>query len=130
MVWDGDEGQYKLNWAREEGGGLDARAEVFVRHGDWRVAQMTTWTDQGERRYVYTAKDFEKMGEAVLPRKRRFLVPLSDEDFSLTLDEVQLNPELPETIFMLEPPRGSTRQYIGPAAIPPPPAEDGDLCGS
>ena len=127
MVWDSDKGQYKLVWLNSDGG-MDARAELFVRHGDWRVASMTTWTDTGEKHYVYTSKDFEKVGDASIPHKRRFLVPLTNEDFSLSLDEVQLDPSLPETLFGLEPPRGTRFEYIGPASVAPPPPPGGDLC--
>ncbi len=131
LSWDGEEGLYRLSWAAQavKGEEGDSRAELLVRHGDWRVAQMTTWTRDGEKRYIYTAKDFEKIGGAVLPMKRRFVVPQSDEDFSLTFGEVQLDPELAEELFELEAPGGSPVSYIGPESSPPPPPVGGNLCG-
>ncbi len=127
IQWDRTEGGYLLDW--QGASGEDSRARVWVRHGDWRVTKMTTWTADGETRYDYEAEKFAKMGEIILPGRRRFVVKSTGEDFSLTQGETQVNPELDEVLFQLAPPAGSPVRYIGPQSSPPPPPVDGDLCG-
>lgn len=127
LSWDRREGLYRLEW--DKTGAEDERVELLVRHGDWRVARMTTWDAAGQTRYDYAADRFARIDGLVLPEKRRFLAG-EGEDFSLTQEKVELDPdpEFPEAIFMLAPPTGSPVRYIGPEALAPPPPADGDLC--
>ena len=129
MAWDGRKGQYRLEWKATSKDAPAARATIHVRHGDWRVPAITTWNEDGEKRYVYSAESFEKIEGMTIPSKRQFVVRDTGEDFSLTGGEVQLDPELPEILFTLVPPAGSPVSYIGPANPPPPPPVEGNLCG-
>lgn len=126
LKWDRRQGLYRLTW--EQAGPQGERAEVQVRHGDWRVTRMRTWKGDGSLEYDYTAERFESQQGLMLPGKRRFVVPGTQEDFSLAQGETQINPGLDEVLFELSPPGGSPVRYIGPMSPPPPPPVDGLLC--
>jgi hypothetical protein len=90
------------------------------------VAGLRTLDAKGEERLVYDADDFERIAGLVLPEKRRFVVAASNDDFSLTGLEVELNPDLPDGLFGLEPPSGTQIHFVGTGRETPP---MGDLCG-
>lgn len=126
--WDRTTGRYAVSLTGVHGVDAGARFDLQIRHGDWRVAEMIVGDGEGGVRYRYTADHFEKTDGRVLPARRRFVVPASDEDFSLTVGQTQIDPELPEVVWQLAPPGGTPVRYIGPSLSPAPPAADGDLC--
>ncbi|MEL6179391.1 MAG: DUF4292 domain-containing protein [Myxococcota bacterium] len=128
LVWDTNTGRYALTWPLERGANAGGRISAQVRHGDWRVTQLTVHNASGTLEYTYTARSFEKVEGFTLPTSRRFLVADESEDISLTGDTIQLNPELDEILFQLEAPQGTPLNYVGDQRPPPPPPPEGDLC--
>ena len=128
LTWDRRTGRYRVTQTGSAGDDAGAKFELQIRHGDWRVAEMIVGDGEGGVRYKYTADRFETTDGHVLPTKRRFVVPATDEDFSLTVGETQINPELPDVLWHLAPPGGTPIRYIGPSLSPQPPPADGNLC--
>jgi len=125
LAWDETTGRYKLSIPVVRGAQRGSTVEVQIRHGDWRVAGLRTVASDGEDLFVYSADDFERVAGMLLPNKRRFLIASTDDDFSLTGLDVEINPELSDTLFGLAPPSGTTLRYVGTG--PRPPAVE-DLC--
>lgn len=128
LKWDGETGRYSLTQQGVRGVDEGARIELQIRHGDWRIAEMVVGDGKGGVRYRYSADRFSTEDGRVLPGKRRFVVPATDEDFSLTTGETQIDPELPEVLWELAPPQGTPFRYIGPSLSPQPPPADGNMC--
>ncbi len=83
-----------------------------VKAGDFRVAGVRTVSPEGREVFAYTAEDFERVAGLTLPRRRRFILAEGD-DFSLTGLEVEINPELPDSLFELSPPAGTNLRFVG-----------------
>lgn len=112
LAWDETTGRYKLTIPVVRGSERGSTLEVQVRHGDFRVAGIRTLSPGGREVFTYTAEDFERVAGLVLPRRRRFVVAGGD-DFSLTGLEVEVNPELPDSLFELSPPAGTDLRFVG-----------------
>lgn len=128
MAWDSDLGRYTLAWPLQRGSYAGGKLTAKIRHGDWRVTRIMVHDAGGALEYTYTARAFDTIEGHALPTSRRFLVGDESADISLTGDTIQLNPELPDTLFQLEAPQGTPLNYVGDTLPPPPPPPGGDLC--
>ena len=102
LEWDKRLGLYRLQRIRGE-----TKFTLWVRHTDFAVIQATE-TESGDTVYEYTTDDWEKQGAVALPNYRRFVLPKRKLDFSLDVRETQIDPDLPDLLFELDPPDGST----------------------
>lgn len=102
LSWDRTRGQYKL-CAPSAAGQLCA----WVRHNDWAMVELEERNKKGDQVYHYIAKDWERVGPVSLPTWHQFVWPAKHLDFSLDVGETQVNVELSEALFTLEPPPGS-----------------------
>lgn len=127
LSWDRERGQYKLcapsldPAKRRPPDGSEASIKevetraahytrtlcLWVRHNDWAMVELEERDKKGERVYHYIGKDWERVGAVSLPTWHQFVWPAKHLDFSLDVGETQVNVELPETLFTLEPPPGS-----------------------
>lgn len=103
LIWDEGRGAYKYRVARREGGAV----AMWVRHGDFAVLRVTETDGDGKLLYEYSTEDWEGKNGRALPEFRRFVWPARDLDFSMDVGETQLDIDLPDTLFELEPPPGS-----------------------
>jgi hypothetical protein len=122
--WDRATGRYDLRVDGRDGVDSDASFSLQIRHGDWRVAALELHHDR-KVQYRFTADRFETVAGRVLPRRMRFIIPKSDEDFSLTIGETEVDPDLPEVLWELAPPSGTPVERVG---IRTPLPADGRLC--
>ena len=130
LVWDENSGRYRMTWALERGPTSGGRLTAQVRHEDWRVAELKVEDGSGEVQYTYTGRAFEKIKGFHLPTSRRFLIANESEDVSMSGGTIQINPELSDMLFQLEPPAGTTLSFVGDTTPPPPPPQGGDLCSN
>jgi outer membrane lipoprotein-sorting protein len=103
LDWNADKGLYQLTKKTE----LGDRFLLFFRPDDYGLAELKHFDKNGELRYHYTTDEWKKLGDATVPTYRRFVWPERDLDFSLYTSEIEMNPTLPDSLFKLEPPRGS-----------------------
>jgi hypothetical protein len=81
--------------------------QLLVRHGDWTVAGAQRRDVQGELVFDLRMGDFQDFQQTVLPTRIRFLMYGETEvDMSLDVDSVDVNVDLPDSLFELDPPRG------------------------
>ncbi len=116
LEWDTETGRYDLELVSGT-----ANVNAQVAHASWVVEEIVLKQGNKEK-FHYTADRAERFDGLLLPTRRRFLVDGGEQDFSLTGEEVQLNPELPETLFELSPPTGSKLRYVGQGPAPQPSA--------
>ena len=107
MEWDDCVGAYKVTFETDTG-----RREVWVRHGDWVLRQMIWYDTEGEEIYRLETDEFEPAGEVIMPRYSRFQMEEGDIDFSLSVERIEVNVELPDDLFTLQPPRGVEKVYL------------------
>lgn len=103
LSWDSGKGAYMYRVPTRAGGKLT----MWVRHGDFAVLEVTEDDGHGKTVYQYTTDDWRGQTGRALPGFRRVVWPARDLDFSMDVGETQLNIELPETLFQLDPPAGS-----------------------
>lgn len=104
LEWDERNGKYAYSVRTNDGG----RLEMRVRPTDYAVTAVTEYGADGESRYEYRTDDWKRFGDQALPRWRRFVWPARDLDFSLAVETTEVDVELPNRLFRLEPPAGST----------------------
>lgn len=103
LSWDRERGQYRMCAAARAGGMLC----IWVRHNDWAMVALEERDRKGVQVYSYEAKNWKRIGSTSLATWHQFVWPAKHLDFSLDVGETQLNVDLPETLFTLEPPPGS-----------------------
>ena len=103
LSWDTGRGAYAYRVATKKGGAL----KMWVRHGDFAVLEVAELNDKGKTIYNYTTEDWKGKTGRALPEFRRVVWPARDLDFSMDVGETQLDIELPDTLFQLDPPPGS-----------------------
>lgn len=103
VSWDGTKGAYAYAVQRREGGKL----VMWVRHQDFAVVELSETNGKGDPVYQYTTEDWKGKTGRALPEFRRFVWPARDLDFSMDVGETQLDIDLPDSLFELEPPPGS-----------------------
>lgn len=111
LSWERSSGQYLFEQETPQGGALKMR----VRHTDFAVTEVTETDAAGETTYRYSTSDWaavEGVEQLVLPKYRRFIWPARDLDFSIDIRDTQINPELPDAAFQLEPPAGSSIIHV------------------
>lgn len=104
LEWDDRNGKYTYAVPTAEGG----RLEMRVRPTDYAVTAVTEYGPDGSTRYKYRTDDWKRFGDRALPEWRRFVWPDRDLDFSLAVGTTEVGVELPNRLFRLEPPAGST----------------------
>lgn len=108
LSWDRSRGHYKYSVDLSEGGSMS----IWVRHTDFAVIEAEERDASGAVAYQYTTDDWKNFGGVSLPEYRRFVWPSRDLDFSMDVNETQLNVELPEHLFTLDPPPGSIERRL------------------
>ena len=103
MSWDRAKGMYRYHVARAKGGVLS----MWIRHTDFAVTEVEEKNGSGDVIYSYTTDDWKRHGNRSLPEFRRFVWPERDLDFSMDVGETQIDIDLPDILFELEPPAGS-----------------------
>ncbi len=103
LSWDTAKGAYAYVVRRNEGGKLT----MWVRHSDFAVVEVKETNSKGDTIYQYTTEDWKGQTGRALPEFRRFVWPARDLDFSMDVGETQLDIDLPDSLFELEPPPGS-----------------------
>ncbi len=100
VSWDDSTGHYLLDLRRAE-----ARQQVRFEPKSLRVVGVSAWRGDTLR---YTARfgDFTSEGPEALPRRVRLEAPSEELRVDLKVVGHQLNPDLPDEAFVLEPPRG------------------------
>ncbi len=109
LAWDGETGRYRYAVRTDEGGEL----AMQVRPTDYAVVEVTEYDGEGEAIYEYMTDDWERFENGALPTWRRFVWPAEELDFSLDVDETEVNANLQERLFQLEPPPGSEVVEVG-----------------
>ena len=116
-----DTDDYQLSWDREEGrytmsvplANQVGRLELGIRHGDWTLAAAKRFDDDGELVFELRAGDFEAAGETYLPRRLRFILEGDNPvDMSIEAESLEVNPALPDELFVLDPPRGVEQRSL------------------
>lgn len=108
LNWDQRKGLYAYSVERKNGGQLT----MWVRHTDYAVIEVEERDAKNNAIYRYTTDDWKRHLDWSLPSFRHFIWPSRDLDFSMDVNETQLNVELPEHLFTLDPPAGSTVQTL------------------
>ena len=100
LDWNSDKGRYVLRL-----GDGERTQELQLEPEFLRVTQLET--RQGET-IVYRARfgQYSGTGMAVIPKRILFEIPQSELRADLEVVEFTLDPDLPESAFTLEPPRG------------------------
>ena len=110
LSWDGEEGRYTMSvpLANEDG-----RLELAIRHGDWTLAGAKRFDGNGDLIFELRTGDFEAVGDTYLPRRLRFLLEGENPvDMSIEAESLEINPSLPDELFVLEPPRGVEQRSL------------------
>lgn len=103
MEWDSKKGKYRY-WSETSDGG---ELVMWVRPTDFAVEELRQF-DAGEKVvYRYATDDWKRQKNIALPAWRRFVWPGRDLDFSMDVGETQLDVELHQMLFELQPPAGS-----------------------
>jgi len=108
LEWDRSRGHYRYQVPRKAGGSLS----VWVRHNDFAVTEAEERDEKNKVIYHYTTSDWKNFEGSSLPGYRRFVWPSRDLDFSMDVKETQLNVELPDHLFTLDPPPGSIHRVL------------------
>lgn len=117
--FDNAPGDPQLEWSKKKGRYLYAvdtaeggRLQMQIRHPSHAVVAVTEFGPDDEVVYEYTTDDWKRFGDASLPIWRRFVWPARDLDFSLDVGETELGVGLPDKLFQLSPPPGSTIRRV------------------
>lgn len=102
LRWDEARGAYKYSKASERGS-----LTMWVRHPDLAVSEVEEKDAQAKIIYQYQTEDWVGPTGRALPEFRRFVWPGRDLDFSMDVGETQVDIDLPDSLFELEPPPGS-----------------------
>jgi outer membrane lipoprotein-sorting protein len=104
LEWDGDEGRYRLTLPLPDN---DGRLELGVRHNDWTVESARRFDTDGELVFELRTGDPQDVGDTVLPMQLRFMLYGEIEiDMSMEVESAEVNVDLPDSLFELDPPRG------------------------
>lgn len=107
LEWDGERGSYHLTAPLRTG---DGRLELWVRHDEWVIEAAKRLDEDGTLVFELRTGDFEPVGDFIIPMQLRFLLETENEiDMSLEIESAELNVDLPDLLFELEPPRGIER---------------------
>ena len=109
LEWDTKKGRYVYSVETAD----DGRLTMEVRHPSHTVVSVIEYGSDDEVVYRYTTDDWERFGDRSLPTWRRFVWPARDLDFSLDVGETELDMGLPDNLFQLSPPPGSTIRRVG-----------------
>jgi len=108
IEWNTRTAVYELGLPTVDGGSIT----VDIRHGDWTMAGARVYDGDGALRYELRTAGFSTYthdgGDVVMPTRLRFLMSDRSVDLSMDVERIDINPELPETLFQLDPPRGAT----------------------
>ena len=116
-----DTDRYELSWDRDEGRyilsvplfGEEGRLELGIRHGDWTLAAAKRFDGNGDLVFELRTGDFEEFGETYMPRRLRFILEGDTPvDMSIEAESLEINPALPDELFVLEPPRGVEQRSL------------------
>jgi len=108
LDWDTKKGRYVYSVETGDGG----RLRMQIRHPSHAVDSVTEFGPDDEVVYRYTTDDWERFGNRSIPTWRRFVSPPRDLDFSLDVGETELGVGLPDNLFQLSPPPGSTIRRV------------------
>ena len=112
LAWDRREGAYRLTVPLADGGALD----LLVAHETWTLAGAELRDAAGDALFELRAGNFETVelaeGATTMPTRLRFVMPSERVDISLDIERVELNVDLPDALFRLEPPPGATRSEL------------------
>ena len=99
VSWDGENGWYQLDLE-----GTDRRQRIHVEPKAWRITQAREWAGDAE---VYAARlgDYSGVGDTALPRRMRLTAP-KDIQVDAVVEDHQVNVDLPDEAFVLDPPQG------------------------
>ena len=103
LTWDRRRGLYSYEVRRGDGSAL----QMYVRHTDFAVVEVTEESSDGEMIYSYTTDGWSDEGPLALPSFHRFQWPARDLDFSITTSRLEFNVDLPLQLFVFAPPPGS-----------------------
>jgi outer membrane lipoprotein-sorting protein len=104
LRWDRRTGRYEYSVETTEGG----RLAMQVRPSDYAVVSVTEYGPDGGEAYSYETDEWRQFGDRMLPTWRRFVWPERDLDFSVDVGKTEVDITLPNHLFQLEPPPGST----------------------
>ncbi len=106
LEWDRRANAYRLTLPTLHGGHMD----LYVQHGSWSLTGAKEYDPDGDLVFELRAGSFERVstegGDVTVPHRLRFLMAGENLDVSLDVDRYDANPELPATIFALQPPSG------------------------
>jgi outer membrane lipoprotein-sorting protein len=108
LEWNTDIGRYVYSVETADGG----RLEMEVRHPTHSVVSVVEHDNDGELVYRYTTDDWRRYGRSQLPDWRRFVWPARDLDFSLDVEETELDVGLSDNLFEMSPPPGSNVRRV------------------
>lgn len=114
ISWDRRTGRYVYSVATAEGGTL----AMQVRPSDYAVASVTEFGPEGDEVYSYETDNWRRYGDRLLPTWRRFVWPARDLDFSVDVGKTEVDISLPNHLFRLEPPPGSTIMRLKEGSSP------------
>lgn len=103
LRWDRKRGLYHYSVQLDDGQQLF----MLVRHTDFAVTEVHQLDANGDSLYSYTTNSWRRHDGLTLPSYRRFHWPSRDLDFSLDVDDTQINNGLNPGLFELPPPPGS-----------------------
>ena len=92
---------------------LDGTLELGIRHGDWTIASAKRTNAMGDLVFELRTGDFEAVEGTAMPQRLRFLLEGDTPvDMSIEAESIELNVELPDSLFVLEAPRGVDQQSL------------------
>lgn len=103
LEWDRSRGSYRYSVEGEDGHEL----AMYIRHSDFAVLEVEETDAGGQMVYSYTTEGWESVGDVSLPSWRRFQWPDRDLDFSLDVNDTELNIGFDPNLFEFPPPPGS-----------------------
>lgn len=110
LEWDGGEGRYRMVVPLVS---LDGTLELGIRHGDWTIASAKRTNAMGDLVFELRTGDFEAVEGTAMPQRLRFLLEGDTPvDMSIEAESIELNVELPDSLFVLEAPRGVDQQSL------------------
>lgn len=110
MRWDRQKGLYVVETTSPSGDTLC----LELRHTDFALIEVKETNKAGKLVYHYTTDDWKRYEELSLPQYRRFVWPAKQLDFSIDVGQTQVNVDLPDTLFELDPPAGSEIIQVDP----------------
>lgn len=101
LEWDGQKNAWKLDAQTPDGGEMT----FWVRHDSWVLAGARAKNNDGRTLWEIRTRDFTRVSdgeaETELPTRIRFVMKDENLDVSLTVQDYEMNPELPEHLFEL-----------------------------